>query len=84
MTHLSIGLHGDTFNTVFKIRIQAKQATLLVCPCWDALYVPKVAGSMRGHPSISYIWSFSLTVSPVTNFCTEKTTTVFIIILQYC
>ena len=27
---------------------------------------------MRGHPGISYMWSFSLTVIPITNFCTEK------------
>ena len=70
--HRESSLHADTFSTVFKIRIEAKQATLLVCPSRDALCIPKVAGSMTGHPSISYIGSFSLTVSPVTNFCTKK------------
>ena len=46
------------------------QATLLICLSWDALCVPKVVESMSGHSSISYIWSFSLTVSPISNFCT--------------
>ena len=48
------------------------QATLLVCLSWDALCVPQAAGSKRGHPSTSYNWSLSLTISPVTKFCTQK------------
>ena len=50
------------------LELKPTQATLLVCLSWDALCVPQAVGSKRGHPSTSYIWSFSLTVSPVTNF----------------
>ena len=40
--------------------------TVPVCLSWDALYVPQVVGSMRGHQSISYIRLNSLTFNPVT------------------
>ena len=52
------------------LELKPTQATLLVCLSWDAICVPQAVGSKRGHPSTSYIWSLSLTVSPVTNFCT--------------
>ena len=54
------------------LELKPTQATLLVCLSWDALCVPQAVGSKRGHPSTSYSWSSSLTVSPVTNLCTWK------------
>ena len=54
----------------FDLELKLTQATLLVCLPWDALCVPQAVGSKIGHPSTSYIWSLSLTVGPVTNFCT--------------
>ena len=54
------------------LELKPTQATLLVCLSWDALCVPQAVGSKRCHPSTSYIWSVSLTVSPITNFCTKK------------
>ena len=54
------------------LELKLTQATLLVCLSWDALCVPQAVGSKRGHPSTSYIWSLSLTVSPVTNFAHRK------------
>ena len=52
------------------LELKPTQATLPVCLSWDALGVPQAVGSKRGHPSTSYSWSLSLTVSPITNFCT--------------
>ena len=54
------------------LELKPTQATLLVCLSWDALCVPQAVGSKRGHPSTSYIWSLSLTVSPITNFAHRK------------
>ena len=54
------------------LELKPTQATLLGCLSWDALCVPQAVGSKRGHPSTSYIWLLSLTVSPVTNFCTTN------------
>ena len=51
------------------LELKPTQATLPVCLSWDALCIPQAVGSKRGHPSTSYIWSLSLTVSPITNFC---------------
>ena len=42
------------------------QTTLLVCLSRDAPCVSQAFESLRGHPSISYIWSNSLTFNPVT------------------
>ena len=54
------------------LELKPTQATVLVCPSWDALCVPQAVGSKRGHPNTSYIWSLSLTVGPVTNFAHRK------------
>ena len=54
------------------LELKPTQATLPVCLSWDALCIPQAVGSKRGHLSTSYIWSLSLTVSPITNFCTQK------------
>ena len=50
------------------------QTTLLVCLSRDAPCVSQAFGSLRGHPSISYIWLNSLTFNPVTIILLKKNT----------
>ena len=48
------------------------QTTLLVCLSRDAPCISLTIGSLRGHPSISYIWLNSLTFNPITIVLRKK------------
>ena len=48
------------------------QTTLLVCLSRDAPCISLTIGSLRGHPSISYIWLNSLTFNPITIILRKK------------